>query len=335
MNLAILMAAAQSYAPQLGPAIGRGSIAPDWPEVLSEVAGRLRTSDLPRLTIEDLRQALGPPNSGTKTRDPGVIVRGVCSVLNSPGAQVALFTFEDTSSGEASGCLAQIRIENGRVTAKPLQIAVDPGELVTPQQAAQVSGQLVIQGLSRWEGNCPRAAAIRLQWTNGRWAAMAQVEAEFESWGTDKLKLTTDGKSLQPVKVSSTAAPENLPFCHATSLRSFIEEWDMGEYGPRLKWKHPQETPYNTLDRLFERRQDLLHVGSICSSPEVARQIVALADHPEDLADTWFVSAPDPNATTVGVLNLRTAFHFIRKGGKWVVDRISSIPSSASGRAGP
>lgn len=335
LGLVFVAAVARSPAALSGAPVGltsRKTTTANWPEVLSNISRKLSATGLSQLSVDDLRRAASYKTSGNDGLSWPVAVWGVCPIQRNLGAHIALLTLASQDRSPTLGCLARFRTEKGRVVGEPLVVSEGQGDLLSPQQAAQVGDRLVVQGLSQWEGNSPRASVLRLQATNNGWTVAARIEAEFESWGTDKLKFSPDGKTILPVKVSSTTMPENLPFCRATSLRSMIEEWDLGEYGPRLKWKHPQETPYNTLDRLFERRQDLLHVGSFCSSTDVAKQLVALADHPEDLADTWFPKGPDANATTIGILNLRTAFHFVRKNGKWVVDRIEPISSDIDSR---
>lgn len=250
---------------------------------------------------------------------------GFATVEGSAAQFVGLFRFSRTQKEGFRFCLAKLDFSNRLPTARALE-----GDYLLPllpRSALLSESGLLVVGESEPYGNSPRAVAASFLEKEGRWVSQGSASSQFELVQMDSLSLDISKRSVRPIKVLTRTAPRYLPYCRATANFSHVEEWTFERGIPKVAWKHPRNTAYNRLDRLYGAYLENRSFRSLCANTEVAKAIRALEPVPDaGLDDVWFAAREGAlDASEIGIRSLRTKFHFVQKDGQWLVDRITPL----------
>lgn len=285
------------------------------------------------------RLRLNPRHDARTHKDvPGLWVwpeEGVLPVAGASGATYALISW---------GSMDQIKDapdDSWRILFRPVHrrrrrsamVAefVDRGT-VLPRYVALTGRTLAVSGLEDYWTNEAHVALECYRKDNGGWQDCGTKIAECESWDPPPLRLAGNGRTILPVRFSSRTYPERLSACHATADLTYEEEWAIRSGKPKFVWRRLRDTPFNTLDRLYDAicESDTSTIRRHSLNPSLARRIGAL--HSRTYVGTPEIRFPnsvsDPEGRVIGVENLRTTFHFARRRGRWVVTRLG--PASES-----
>lgn len=192
-----------------------------------------------------------------------------------------------------------------------------------PVTAQRAHGRIVVLGRSHWISNSPGVVAASYRLAGSSVRAAKRIVSEYEAWDVPVLRWSPKSKAIQPVRVVSRTYPNHLTASHATSNRSYEEQWSFPNGVPRRDWLKLRDTGYNVLDELTGAliRGDRRSVESRCANRSLANELWnrrgRLVDGSRDA--TFRRSRSDLDATEIGVEGIGLTFLFGKRSGRTVV----------------
>lgn len=215
--------------------------------------------------------------------------------------------------------------------AYPLLRYKESLEGLMPDSAVLTRGkELVVSGTDAWMGNGPRVGVRTFRRAGRSWLHTGTMTSEFESWGAADLELSASRRRVLPLRIESRTWAKNLNSSHWSANLAFEEQWSFSGGKPRMDWKRLRNTPFNALDRLYLSiiQGRWTAVREACLNGSVAKRLLALApkaasgepylDYPGSISST--------ESTVIGLENLGVRLHYVRRRGKWLISRLSTIP---------
>jgi hypothetical protein len=223
--------------------------------------------------------------------------------------------------------LALFRETSGKMRGEVIQMPLNGDELIRPESAVLLGNNLVISGYHDWSRKHWQHAVRSYQGVGGQWKMVAQKISPYETDGASMLRLTPNGKGIQPILIRSRTYPKNLSISCDSPILTYVEKWKFVAGKPRFDSMWLCDTPYNVLDRLYLAIQklDKKEIRNRSLNDSVYRRLVGF--HAKSLSGDPDVRFSNDTERVVGVKNLGVDFHFGRHGGRWVVARLSRLKS--------
>jgi len=195
---------------------------------------------------------------------------------------------------------------------------------VSCEYAAFSGSRLVTAGLDGWGSNAPHPCVRVWERRRGGWFLSNEKTAPFESFVSPRLTLNPKGE-VTIEQMTGRTYPRYLSACHATALLTYRQKLVLDNGKLRTVSFRLVDSPFNLLDRLFKAicDSDKSFICSSSASAEVARQILALSPRPHTDDDTFFSDGEGTYCRKIAIPKFSIWFHFAKKGGKWVVAKLT------------
>jgi hypothetical protein len=203
----------------------------------------------------------------------------------------------------------------------------DSMDIINPFSAVYVGGRLIVSCLDNLIGSHPTVGFITYIKRKGEWKAVRHATTNYRSYRAPILRLSADGKHIQPVRFRCETYPASFESGHVAANVPYTEQWSFPNNRPKRDWRRVNDSPYHAVDLLVRafKRRNIADIKRRCLDKSISKTLLShMKGNLSGLSPIrcdWSPKIKEWDSFLVEEWKL--VLHYRRWHGRWVVAKLT------------